>query len=62
MISSTMGIDRNVTITIIVIINSTIINIISFFYYCGYYGNLELKMLRAFRFLVLNIFAALYSY
>ena len=31
MISSTMGIDRNVTITIIVIINSTIINIISFF-------------------------------
>ena len=32
------------------------------FYCCCYYGNLWLEILRAFRFLLFNIFAALYFY
>ena len=48
---------NNIIITIIVIIIiSIIVNVINF-YYCCYYGKFWLEMLRAFRFLLLNIFA-----
>ena len=59
MILSVMGIFIINTFLLITI--SAIISIITF-NYCFYYHNLRLKMLHAFRFLLLNIFAGLCYY